>query len=88
MAGRYGGNATEPSGMKTQPYGVANEMQHEHGYEWEQAREQERSAREQSGAGAAPPGYDTSAPLHTDTTGYTPPPGPPPTKRQMSSGAV
>ncbi|GFZ45599.1 hypothetical protein JCM24511_03327 [Saitozyma sp. JCM 24511] len=34
---------------------------HEHGYEWAQAREQERLERERMGAEAPPPGYDVSA---------------------------
>jgi hypothetical protein len=34
---------------------------HEHGYEWEQAREAERLERmQQQGSGPAPPGYDVS----------------------------
>ncbi|RSH94090.1 hypothetical protein EHS25_006744 [Saitozyma podzolica] len=53
---------------------------HEHGYEWAQAREQERLERERMGAEAPPPGYDVSA-NSTGTGGYAPPPGAPPTKR-------
>ena len=45
MAGQYG--APKPAA------GEAGQPGHEHGYEWEQAREEERMARSQ-----APPGYD------------------------------
>ncbi|WWC69379.1 uncharacterized protein I206_103318 [Kwoniella pini CBS 10737] len=58
---------------------------HEHGYEWAQAREAERLEREQAGAegGKAPPGYDVAT--STQNTGnahstYQPPAGPPPGK--------
>lgn len=35
---------------------------HEHGYEWQQAREQERLEREAAqGTGAAPPAYDPTS---------------------------
>lgn len=62
---------------------------HEHGYEWEQAREAERLERMQQQGGAAPPGYDVSVgnqnPVVSGTSrpgndGFAPPPGPPPNK--------
>jgi hypothetical protein len=85
MAGQYGVNADKNG----------SGGDHEHGYEWEQAREQERLEREQNGQ--APPGYDvansgellspacgielTIAAQNTGTgSGYAPPPGPPPAK--------
>lgn len=79
MAGQYGKEArtgTEANNI--------NNGEHEHGYEWEQAREAERLERE--GGGAAPPGYDvtTQTPVVTGTpqtsNHYAPPPGAPPTK--------
>lgn len=55
MAGQYGaGNrTTSTTGVTQQTTGAAD---HEHGYEWEQAREEERLAREQP-----PPGYNVAA---------------------------
>ena len=53
MAGNYGGGLKESrtgSGVNGLP---ASQGEHEHGYEWEQAREEERLAK-----GQAPPGYD------------------------------
>jgi hypothetical protein len=52
MAGQYATKAQNPNTV------VQSENQHEHGYEWEQAREQERLERE--GAEAPPPGYNMS----------------------------
>jgi len=49
-AGQYG----------QQPKETRGETEHEHGYEWQQAREAERLEREQAN-GAAPPGYDVAA---------------------------
>ncbi|KAL7419396.1 hypothetical protein Q5752_006234 [Cryptotrichosporon argae] len=69
---------------------AAGAADHEHGYEWEQARENERLERERAGAGAEvpPPGYDVATTHATDSTGqYAPPPGPPPGKR-AGEGAV
>lgn len=68
-AGQYGRYGNKEAGPETGE-------SHEHGYEWAQARENERLEREQSGA-AAPPGYDVSA---QNTGSYAPPPGPPPAK--------
>jgi hypothetical protein len=63
MAGQYGASAQPKASHAgvgaTNP--VSN-MEHEHGYEWEQAREQERLERESAGAGnPPPPGYDVAA---------------------------
>ncbi|KAK4686668.1 hypothetical protein P7C73_g3456, partial [Tremellales sp. Uapishka_1] len=64
MAGNYGNSGNPP------------EQNHEHGYEWEQAREEERLAREGSGANEeAPPGYNVAA---SGKPSYAPPPGAPP----------
>jgi hypothetical protein len=53
MAGQYQtGNATGNGGADD----------HEHGYEWQQAREQERLERESAHA-AAPPAYDPTSKL-------------------------
>ena len=73
MAGQYGryGNRDKPAD--------SNGEDHEHGYEWQQARDQERMEREQRMNDTAPPGYDVSA-QKTGTTAYAPPTGPPPTK--------
>jgi hypothetical protein len=49
MAGQYTGNKPARS----------DDGAHEHGYEWEQAREAERLERESGGN--APPGYDVSS---------------------------
>ncbi|KAK1924837.1 hypothetical protein DB88DRAFT_487039 [Papiliotrema laurentii] len=70
MAGQYGVNADKNG----------SGGDHEHGYEWEQAREQERLEREQNGQ--APPGYDVANSAQNTGTGsgYAPPPGPPPAK--------
>lgn len=53
MAGQYTGNTN------TKAAGSDNGA-HEHGYEWEQAREAERLEREQAAGGHGPPGYDAS----------------------------
>lgn len=54
MAGQYGNKEARNTGTSGM-----NGDQHQHGYEWEQAREAERLEREQNG-GNAPPGYDVS----------------------------
>jgi hypothetical protein len=58
MAGQYGNrdqNGNEAS---------ATGDDHEHGYEWQQAREQERLDREAAAGGtAAPPAYDPTSKL-------------------------
>ncbi|WWD16002.1 hypothetical protein CI109_100426 [Kwoniella shandongensis] len=77
MAGQYTGTGA----------GNHESAEHEHGYEWEQAREAERLAQ-QGGQGGViengPPGYDIATSTHntgsTNNTHYTPPPGPPPGK--------
>lgn len=61
MAGQYGYG----SGFNKDARGVdgnnnTGNNDHEHGYEWEQAREAERLEREQAAGGHAPPGYDVS----------------------------
>ena len=82
-AGQYG----------AQPKETRTEGDHEHGYEWQQAREAERLEREGANA-TQPPGYDVAASrayhrgsldftLTTEqntgnATGYAPPPGAPP----------
>lgn len=50
MSGQYGAGANNTA-----------TSDHEHGYEWEQAREAERLEREQGSGAAAPPGYDVAA---------------------------
>ena len=66
----YANNVTQPQtayqpSMAAQykaPQDSTNEAGHEHGYEWEQAREQERLERLQANNTApAPPSYDTAA---------------------------
>jgi len=56
-----------------------------HGYEYLQAREQERLEREQANSEAPPPGYDVA---NSSIGGYAPPPGPPPMNKRTHSGAV
>ncbi|TYJ56637.1 hypothetical protein B9479_002567 [Cryptococcus floricola] len=73
-AGAYGASTTGAEG-------------HEHGYEWEQARQQEEEERRNKTSGTnepAPPGYDIATSTHNTgnagTTTYAPPAGPPPGK--------
>lgn len=65
MAGQYtgAGNGTGYKEVNAQGTGVTGMgSEHEHGYEWEQAREAERLEREQQqqGGGAPPPGYNVN----------------------------
>lgn len=53
MAGQY-------TGASKTGTAAGSDNAHEHGYEWEQAREAERLEREQQAGGHAPPGYDVS----------------------------
>ncbi|ORX39965.1 hypothetical protein BD324DRAFT_615701 [Kockovaella imperatae] len=79
MAGAYGSGAKEMSstgGRVTTPAAQG----HEHGYEWEQAREAERQEREQANV-QSPPGYDVASNT-TGSTHYAPPSGPPPKRDQ------
>ncbi|WVN86781.1 uncharacterized protein L203_101953 [Cryptococcus depauperatus CBS 7841] len=73
MAGQYGTNAAQ-SGSDG----------HEHGYEWEQARQEEERKRQEGLAGeSAPPGYNVAtSPQNTANASaqYAPPVGPPPSK--------
>lgn len=94
MAGQYGFGQRDGVG-KTNGAAAATE-DHEHGYEWAQAREQERIEREQAEAGgAAPPGYEVASASSPSQTGgradrpdqtFAPPAGPPPGKQ--TSGTV
>jgi hypothetical protein len=56
---QYGSGPAQPDATYqpgvTRSEAGKNEQSHEHGYEWEQAREAERLEREQQG----PPGYDS-----------------------------
>ncbi|WWC89961.1 uncharacterized protein L201_004890 [Kwoniella dendrophila CBS 6074] len=81
MAGQY------RSGQDNATTGNAGENDHEHGYEWAQAREAERLEREQASAAGgnapAPPGYEVATSAQntgTNNTSYQPPAGPPPGK--------
>ena len=58
MAGAYGNNTPGVVSPGTKQNGNDD---HEHGYEWAQAREAERLEREQAGTGAPPPGYEVSS---------------------------
>lgn len=60
MAGQYGANRGE-SDMNVNKPETFGEADHEHGYEWQQAREAERMERQQGQGTDAPPGYDVSA---------------------------
>lgn len=58
MAGAYGNrDASKENGNGNLESGG----DHEHGYEWAQAREAERLERDQSGTAAPPPGYEVSS---------------------------
>lgn len=89
MAGQYGHQQSYRGGNDS------GNNDHEHGYEWEQAREQERLDR-QNAQGTAPPAYDPTSkcPLTVPSPdvaahlvdmpvggkSYAPPSGPPPGK--------
>ncbi|CAD6583916.1 MAG: hypothetical protein TREMPRED_003677 [Tremellales sp. Tagirdzhanova-0007] len=79
MAGQYTGSRNDVNNGGGQGQG-----EQEQGYEWEQAREEERLARNQ---GLSPPGYDLSArPNQEDSSAYVPPPGQPPMSKRAMSG--
>ncbi|WWC61042.1 uncharacterized protein I303_103620 [Kwoniella dejecticola CBS 10117] len=81
MAGQY--QSRNDTGVGANNAGGADD--HEHGYEWAQAREAERLEREQAAAegGKAPPGYDVATSAQntgSNNSTYQPPAGPPPGK--------
>ncbi|ORY27180.1 hypothetical protein BCR39DRAFT_538823 [Naematelia encephala] len=79
MAGQY-----SSTGVNTYKTGATGVGAHEHGYEWEQAREQERLEREQGNANdIPPPGYDVAAQPARPAAHYAPPPGPPPISKAI-----
>jgi hypothetical protein len=90
MAGQYGQNNAQPASGATE--------NHEHGYEWEQAREEERRAREEAQASetVSPPGYNVASGefweqcgdvklIYSGNQGFAPPPGAPPGKQQHAA---
>lgn len=75
MAGQYGSYQGQTQDAES----------HEHGYEWEQARQEEEERRKQEGqtSDIPPPGYDVATSAQntgSNAATYAPPPGPPPGK--------